>query len=85
MEFFETALSHGRMHLPKPFADDLPILRRLPVWPERLDAEQLTQAFAVRVVFNAWHYLRTHPRRIEHDMLAGRRTTLRRTHMPTQS
>ncbi len=44
LEFFETALSHGRPPLPKPFAEVFPFLRRRLVLPELLDAAQLTQA-----------------------------------------
>lgn len=34
LEFFETALSHGRPPLPKPFADVFPFFRRRLVVPE---------------------------------------------------
>jgi hypothetical protein len=38
LEFFETALSHGHPHPPKPFAEDFPFLGRRVVLPELPDA-----------------------------------------------
>src|SRR5579859_196373 len=55
LEFFETALSHGRPPLPKPFAKVFPFLRRRLVLPELPDAAQLTQACADRFIFRIRH------------------------------
>jgi len=55
LEFFETALSHGRPPLPKPFADVFPFLRRHLVLPELPDTVQLTQACANHFIFGIRH------------------------------